>query len=186
MFDRFSMKITHTKSELCDGTAENCSDPKHLPYDEMKSIIHEAEKTESGSYDKLFRITETKQLLAPYNVDDDLMLQILYHYILLIKSKLTDNTTTKISTIIGLFGPSDTPDTGAPLSDELICHGSYCYNQGESEKATHALGCMPKNHTIGVVCLLCPDDYWMSINDPKYLEQVALVCIEHTESEKLR
>jgi hypothetical protein len=133
--------MDHIKSELCDGTLEGCCDPKHLPYDEMRSYmvqaLEEAEKIKSGSSDELFQITKVKQLLAPHNVNNDLTLQIFYHHILLIKSKFINNTTTNINTIIGLFGP---PDTGVPLSDELICHGSYCYNQGESEKATHALG----------------------------------------------
>lgn len=33
------MKTDHIRSELCDGMLESCSDPEHLPYDEMISEI---------------------------------------------------------------------------------------------------------------------------------------------------
>ena len=103
------------------------------------------------------------------------MAQILYQQVVVIKSKV-------INTVILFKAPP--PITKA--RNEVICCGSWCYNQGEVEKATHALGWIPEDYkdARGVICLLCPDDYWMSKNKPGYLDNIALKCLENIKLHK--
>jgi hypothetical protein len=170
------MKVNHIESELCDGTLEGCSDPKHLDYAEMRStldqITEEQEKAEPGSSEDVFQITEVKEKLAPYNINNDLMLQLLYQLIVVVKTKV-------INTTIG-FCP---PPPVAKAKNDVFCCGPWCYGQGEGQEATHALRWIPEDYKDGrgVICLLCPDDYWASKYDPIYLGKIAKKCLADME-----
>jgi hypothetical protein len=80
-------------------------------------LIEEAEKTESGSSEVRFQITEVKEKLARYNINNDLMLQIPYPLVVVVKSKV-------INTTIG----------SCPPPNEVLCYGQFCHNQGKREK----------------------------------------------------
>jgi hypothetical protein len=110
------VKPDHIKSDLCDGTLESCSDPDHLPYDEMRSemdrITLEQERQEPGSSDDIFQITELKEKLSltPYNINDN---QILYQLVVVIKSKV-------INTIVSFSLPH------SKANNNVLYCGPWC------------------------------------------------------------
>ena len=171
------MKADHIKTELCTGTLEGCSDPDHLPYDEMRStldnIIEAQEKIERGSSEYVFQIEDVIDRCAPYNISDKLKQQVVYQQVVVIKSKVINSSI--------CFAPP--PLTKA--RNDVFCCGTWCYNQ-EAERANHALGWTPADYkdARGVICLVCPDDYWMSKNRRGYLDRIAMKCLDDIKLQK--